>query len=198
MVTDINKIIENLLSFYDFKDRTVISVGAGGGQLIDYGHLAGQICAIDNDATALDSLKKQIEKEGLESKYILICEDFYRASLKADVVFFEFCLHEMRDATAALKHAQSMAPEILIFDHFPGSQWAYITSEDEKVIASWNAVASFSLLKKRTYYAVQRFKNYEELYQKVKIQGKQSLDRIQKFKFRTDFEIPMSYGLALL
>lgn len=39
MATDINQIIDNLLNFYDFKNQTVISVGAGGGQFFEYGYI---------------------------------------------------------------------------------------------------------------------------------------------------------------
>ncbi len=198
MAADIKKIIENLVGFYDFKDRTVISVGAGGGQLVEYGRLARKIFAVDHDEKALDELKKNVEQKGLEKKFAPIRGDFYDTKLKADVVLFEFCLHEMPDPTAALKHAQSMAPEILIFDHFPGSQWAYITSEDEKVTACWLAVECFPLRKKQSFNTAQSFKNYEELYQKVRAQGERTLDRIQVFKSQTNFSIPMSYGFALL
>jgi hypothetical protein len=53
MATDINTIIANLMAFYDFRDKTVISVGAGGGQLIEYGRTAGKIIAVENDPGAM-------------------------------------------------------------------------------------------------------------------------------------------------
>jgi hypothetical protein len=34
MATDLNLIITNLLAFYDFTNKTIVSVGAGGGQRI--------------------------------------------------------------------------------------------------------------------------------------------------------------------
>jgi hypothetical protein len=46
--------------------------------------------------------------------------------------------------------------------------------------------------------AVQFFKDYEELTQKVKDQGETSLARIEKFKGMKDIRIPMLYGFALI
>ena len=40
MATDLHLMIKNLLSFYDFAGRVIISVGAGGGQFIEYGLVA--------------------------------------------------------------------------------------------------------------------------------------------------------------
>jgi len=37
-----------------------------------------------------------------------------------DVVYFEFCLHEMHDPEKALIHAKKLAPDIVVFDHSPG------------------------------------------------------------------------------
>ena len=198
MAVDINEVIENLLDFYDFKDRTIISVGAGGGQLIEYGRMAKKVFAIDSDENSLRVLKTQLTKTGLKNKYDLYNCDFYGIDLRGDVVLFEFCLHEMIDATAAVKHAQNLAADIIVFDHLPGSEWAYITAEDQKVVESWSAVETFSIRKFKAYETVQFFKNYDELYQKVKVQGEKSVVRIQKFKSFRNFTIPMHYGIALI
>ena len=53
---------------------------------------------------------------------------------RGDVVMFEFCLHEMKDPVAAINHALTMAPTVLITDHWSGSEWAYVVDEEEKVI----------------------------------------------------------------
>jgi len=55
MATDINKILKNLYEFYDLADHTIITVGAGGGQLIGYGNKAKKVLAIDYDREALDN-----------------------------------------------------------------------------------------------------------------------------------------------
>ena len=60
MATDINKILKNLYELYDLTDRKMITVGAGGGQLIDYGHKAKKVLAIDYDKEALNKLKDNL------------------------------------------------------------------------------------------------------------------------------------------
>lgn len=198
MATDIKKIINNLLAFYDFNNQTIITVGAGGGQLIEYGRISKNVLAIDHDEEALHKLKDNLLKSGLDDKFTLIHSDFYLSNLQGDVVMFEFCLHEMKDPKKALKHALTMAPNILITDHWPSSEWAYIVDEKEKVAKSWTALELFHLKKVHRYDTVQFFNDYEEIYQKVKMQGENSIKRINDFKDKKNFTIPMSYGFALI
>lgn len=198
MVTDIKKIIKNLFEFYDFNDQTIISVGAGGGQFIEYGHPSKQVIAIDNDKEALKALENSILKSKLINKFTLINSDFEVVDKKGDVVMFEFCLHEMKNPKAAINHALTMAPNILVNDHWPDSEWAYIIDEKEKVIKSWEALKKFNLKKIQRYDTVQFFHDYEELYQKVKVQGENTINRISQYMDKKDFTIPMSYGFALI
>ncbi|MBN2522712.1 MAG: class I SAM-dependent methyltransferase [Bacteroidales bacterium] len=198
MATDIRKIIDNLLKFYDFNDQTIISVGSGGGQFIEYGRNSRQVIAIDNDEEALSRLENALLNLQFKDKFTLIHSDFYEVHKKGDVVLFEFCLHEMKDTEAAINHALTMAPDILVSDHWPNSEWAYIVDEKEKVINSWKALESYKLKKVQRYDTLQFFHDYEELYQKVKVQGKNSINRIKRFKDKKDFTIPMSYGFALI
>jgi predicted RNA methylase len=198
MATDIKKMIDNLLNFFDFNNQTVISVGAGGGQFIEYGRIAKRVIAIDNDKEALSKLKDSLLKSHLRDKFMLINTDFYLAKMQGDIVMFEFCLHEMKDAEAAIKHALTMAPTVLINDHWPNSEWAYIVDEKEKVITSWEAVKHFNVKKTQRYDTVQFFHDYDEVYQKVRIQGENSINRIGQYKNKKDFTIPMSYGFALI
>lgn len=198
MATDYPKLIANLLAFFDFKGKTVIDVGAGGGQLIEYGRTAGKVLALDYDAQAMETLREKLNIAGLADKFETILGDFYRMELEADVVLFEFSLHEMKDPGAAVEHARSMAPAVVVFDHGPGSEWSYFAAEDDKVAASWAALSRFPLKKKEIHEAVQFFNNYDELHQKVKSQGETSLARIERFKGQAGIRIPMSYGLALI
>lgn len=198
MATDINAIIANLLSFYDFKDKTIISVGAGGGQFIEYARSARKVYAVDNDSEALIRLSASLIKAGLADKFTLIHSEFEQVSLNGDVVLFEFCLHEMADAEAAIKRALTMAPAVLISDHLPGSEWAYIVGEEQKVASSRNAIESFNIRMHREYDSCQRFADYNELYQKVKGQGDEIIKLISKYIDQTSFEIPMSYGFVLI
>ena len=117
MATDIQQIINNLLEFYNPYDKTVIIVGAGGGQFIEYETKARQILAIDKDPEGLRQLKEKSVLLGLEDKFIFIQNDFYGCEASGDLVMFEFCLHEMIDPENAIRQAQTKAPEILIMDH---------------------------------------------------------------------------------
>lgn len=198
MAVDINKILENLFEFYDFKNQTIISVGAGGGQFIEYGRSSKQVIAIDNDKEALIRLENSLRESQLLDKFILINSDFYIVNKKGDVVMFEFCLHEMKNPEAAINHALTLAPNILINDHWPNSEWAYIVDEEEKVINSWEALKRFNIIKVQRYDTVQFFHHYEELYQKVKVQGENSINRISQYMDKKDFTIQMSYGFALI
>ncbi len=198
MATDIKKILENLFEFYDFSDKTIISVGAGGGQFIEYGHASKEVIAIDNDNEALNQLADNLQKKGLTEKFRLVHSDFYLMQEKGDVVMFEFCLHEMEDSEAAIHHALTMAPEVLITDHWPGSQWAYVVDEKEKVMNSWSAVNRFTLKRAQRYDTVQFFHNYDELFQKVNVQGETAITRIKQFQNKKEITIQMSYGFALI
>jgi NAD(P)-dependent dehydrogenase (short-subunit alcohol dehydrogenase family) len=198
VAADYKKLIADLLAFYNFKDRTVLAVGAGGGQLIEYGRAAARVLALDNDALALDKLRENLKAAGLENKFSPLLGDFYAVDLKADVVLFEFCLHEMSDPGAAVERARGLAPDVVVLNHWPGSEWSFIAAEEDKVAASWGSLVRFPVKKTRSYADAQSFNDYEELYQKVKGQGETSLRRIEMYRGRTGIRIPMSYGLALI
>ena len=198
MATDVQKIVENLLSAYDFSGRIIIAVGGGGGQFIEYGRTARQVLALDNDGEAIRKLQENLKKAGLEDRFTPILGDFFEAKLKGDGVLFEFCLHEMPDPKAAVQHAQTMASDIIIIDHWPDSEWSYYTAEDQKVARSWASLESLSFRKSQKYDGVHFFRDYDELYQKVKDQGSLSLARIEKFRSKKDISIPLSYGIAVI
>jgi SAM-dependent methyltransferase len=198
MATDIKKLVGNLLEFYDFKNKTVVSVGAGGGQLIEYGRPAKKVIAVDNSIEALDKLKESLAKSDLGDKFTLVHSDFYQCDQKGDVVVFEFCLHEMPDPATAVVHARKLAGDVLALDHLPESPWIYYGTEEEKAVGSWRALRSLPLRKFQKYDAVQFFKDYEELRQKVGVMGEEAIRRIRSFAGRTDFIIPMTYGFALI
>jgi predicted RNA methylase len=198
MATDYGKLVDNLLAFYNFTDKTVIAVGAGGGQLIGYGWAAARVLALDNDPAALERLRERLSAAGLEDRFTPVLGDFFESNLRADAVLFEFCLHEMADPAAAVERARGMARDVVIFDHWPGSEWSYVSAEDEKVAASWAALVRFPVKKKQMHEAVQSFRDYDELYEKVKGQGETAISRIAPYKGRTGIRIPMAYGLAFI
>lgn len=198
MPADYQKMIADLLAFYDFGAKTVLDVGAGGGQLIEYGRAAGRVLALDIDPAALDKLRENLKTAGLEDKFEPVLGDFFRIDLKADVVLFEFSLHEMADPASAVERALFVAPDVVVFDHWPGSPWIFIGAEEDKVAASWASLGRFPVKKTRRYDTVQAFRDYRQLYERVKGQGETSLARIVPYRDRTDIRIPMSYGLALI
>ena len=200
MAADYDLMIRNLLAFYDFKDKTMVCIGAGGGQLIGYSKAPKKIIAIDQDAGALEQLRLAVARNNITDKFKLIHGDFLTMDLPVhgDVVLFEFCLHEMTDAAVALTRAGKLADDVVVFDHGLKSQWAYYVVEEEKVRVSWQAVKRFKVSKHHVYEAEQKFKDYDEILTKVKPQGEIAIQRIEKFKSKIDITIPFTYELALV
>ncbi len=198
MATDVGRILENLLAFYDFKGKTVVAVGAGGGQLAGYGRPAKRVIAVDRDPAAMDKLKESSQRLGLSGRFEYWSGDFCTCDRQGDTVLFEFCLHEMDDPVAALNNARILAPDTVVIDHAPGSAWIYYGAEDDKVERSWRAVETFPVIRRSGHAAEQRFRDFRELHDKVSLQGEESLRRIEEFRGQADIVIPMSYALALI
>ncbi|MCX6556599.1 MAG: methyltransferase domain-containing protein [Candidatus Aminicenantes bacterium] len=198
MAADIKQLLSNLLGFYDFTGKTIVSIGAGGGQMIEYARPAKRVFAVDSSAAALDTLRQNLKKSDLANKFTIILSDFYRCQQKGDVVLFEFCLHELPDPATALAHARELAGDVLVADHFPGSEWAYHVAEEDKVARSWKALHACRPRKVQKHETVQSFKDYQELRLKVESIGEVAISRITPFVGRSDFTIPMTYGFALV
>lgn len=198
MATDIKAIVSNLVGFYDFNDKIILSVGAGGGQLIEYGRKAKKVFAVDNDLSAIQRLNESISAKGLSDKFETIHNDFFNVRETPDAVLFEFCLHEIPSTNKALQYAKSLSNDVLIIDHWFASDWAYYVDEKEKVAVSWAAIEANGYKRFEVYESVQLFANYDELYQKVSVMGETSIARIEKFKTQIDIVIPMSYMIAQL
>ena len=198
MATDIEAVERNLRSFYDFHDKIVVHVGAGGGQLIGYSEIARSVLAVDIDEQAASELGAAVRERGLTNKFEIEVADVLSISAEADVVFFELCLHEMPDPQKALKHARSLAPDILIIDHHPDSQWAWYVLESEKASRSWSAARRLNVLREKSYDAEQYFSNYSELRAKVEVMGEEAVARISDFVDKSDITIEMKYTIALL
>jgi tRNA G37 N-methylase Trm5 len=198
VAVDIKALIAELTSFYDFRDKTVVSVGAGGGQMVEFARAAKMVIAVDRDPVALEKLRESLAAARLEDIVSPVLSDFEGITARADVVLFEFSLHEMDDPESALKHAATLAPDVVIFDHWPGSEWSYYAGEEAKVAAAWTAISRFVPQKKERRETTQVFEKYEDLFQKLKVMGETSLSRIKKYEGRRDIRIPMLYGLALI
>jgi SAM-dependent methyltransferase len=195
---DYGQLAENLRCFYDFAGKVVIFVGAGGGQLLDPNAGAKRLIAIDQNAEALAELKAKLAAKRKNDSVEVVAAKFEGVAVSGDVVYFELCLHEMEDPEKALAHARTLAPDIVVFDHLPDSEWAFYTAEDEKVRRSAEALKHFGVRRREVFLAEQRFRDHAELLAKVAVQGPLAIQRAQRFAGTTNIAIPMSYELALL
>jgi predicted RNA methylase len=197
MTTDTRQIAENLAAFYDFVDRTVIDVGAGGGQLIDYARGARKVIAVDSDPAALARLAERVRERGWDDAFVLLNRDFLDVSTPGDVVLLEFCLHLMASPERALAHARRLAADVVVIGPAPGSPWSWCAAEDRGVEAAWNAVERAGIRRRRDVVAEQHFADYAELEAKLAGCAPESLVRIQERRGQTNITIPMPYRLAL-
>jgi len=188
----------NLCRFYDFTDKVVLYVGAGGRQLLDPSTRTKKLVAIDQDLQSLMKLRQTVVSQGLENSVEIIPSRFEAVQACGDVVYFEFSLHEMDDPEKALAHAATLAPEIVVFDHLPRSEWVFCAAEEDKVSRSTKAMESFGIRHRETFQTEQRFQHYEELLAKISSQGGVASQRAQRFAGVTHIVIPLDYQLALL
>jgi precorrin-6B methylase 2 len=198
VATDIAIVLGNLTSFYDFRGKAVVHVGAGGGQFVGYAVNAGRVLAVDPDAAAVAQLQSVIARLGLGDRFAVRQAGFEWVADPADVVFFEFCLHEIEDPAAALAHARTLAPETLVIDHAPDSQWAWHTAESEKAGRSWAAVERAGIQREERFTGWQHFEDADALLQRVASQGEPAVSRARALAGRTKIEIPMIYRVAVL
>jgi SAM-dependent methyltransferase len=198
VATDVRQVVENLRAFHDLGGRAVLTVGAGGGQFLGLYAEARTVVAVDSDPAALRQLEAAVTARGLAERFELVEGDFFEVDRRADVVVFEFCLHEMPDPAKALARARALAPEVVVFDHAPGSAWAHYTAEEEKVLRSTRAIEACGLRRRTDFHGEQRFRDHGELREKVAPQGLLAIERIAPFRDRQDIVIPMGYLAALL
>jgi len=198
LATDYAKLTENLRLFYDFAGKVVLFIGAAGRQLLDPATRTKKLIAIDKDVDALQELRANIVARGLQDSVEVVGTSFEDVTLHGDVVYFEFCLHEMDDPEKALIHAKSRAPDIVVYDHSPGSEWIYYGAEENKVSRSSAVMTRFGIRQRRTFHAEQRFESHAELLAKVRPQGSLAIERAQRFVGVTNIIIPMDYELNLL
>ena len=200
MAVDLRELTENLLHFYDFRGKVVLFVGAGGRQLLDPSAGTRRLIAIDQNAEALNQLKANIAEKGWQDCMEVIASNFDDddVTLSADVVYFEFCLHEMDDPQKSLTHARTLAPDIVVYDHAPGSEWIFYGAEEDKVRDSTAAMQRFGIRRRQAFHAKQRFRNHAELLARMAGQGDVAIQRIQHFMGTTNIAIPMDYEVVLL
>jgi hypothetical protein len=198
LATDYAQLTENLLRFFDFRSKVVLFVGAGGRQLLAPSAGTKKLIAIDQDVEALKELAAHLAAKGLQDSVEVVDSRFEDVTLSGDVVYFEFCLHEMIDPQKALIHAKNLARDIVAFDHSPGSEWIFYGAEEDKVRRSAQAMERFGVRRCERFHTEQRFEDYAELLAKVSAQGPTAIQRIQRFAGATKIVIPMRYELNLL
>jgi methyltransferase family protein len=198
VATDLESIVRELTSFYDVADKKVVVIGAGGGQLVEFVRPARQVIAVDRDVAALERLAARLEERGLAAKFTRIPSDVLEVCEPGDVVYLEFCLHQMPDPGRALEHAATLAPDVLVIDHAPGSPWSWCAAEERPVEAAWQAVERRAIRRLHTVLGEQRFPDHAALAARLSAQGPLSLERIGVYRGRTPIAIPMPYRLALL
>jgi hypothetical protein len=198
MATDIRALMENIQSCYDFRDKSVIHVGAGGAQLIGCTATARSVLAVDPDPEGVRRLGVVLREQGLLSRFIVMKGEFLVVRARAEVVFFEFCLHHMTDPDAALRHARTLAPETLVVDEAPGSRWAWYLGEETMVERCWEAVGRAPIARDDTFMGAEQFRDHAELLARVRVRGEPTIGRIEEFKSRQGIAIQMPYRIVLL
>ena len=193
MATDLVQLVQNLQGCYSFTEKSICVAGAGGGQIIALYRQARTIAAVDCDPAALNALKEKVQGDQLRERMRFFCEDFLAHRQSADVVVFEFSLHEMADPAAALAHARTLAPDIVIFDHAPGSEWAWHAGEEDKIARSFAALAAAGIRRRADFHAVQTFDDRTRLEERIKEQGREAIARAQKFPQGEPITIDMEY-----
>jgi hypothetical protein len=198
MGTDLARIVHEMASFYDFAGKAVIVAGAGEGRLVDYVKDARRVIAVDEDPKAMQRLKQAARARRIENRFDFQAAEFRTVLTKADAVVFEFCLHEMAEPKDAVDHAGTLAPDVIVIDHAPGSLWSWYAGEEAGVDAAWGAIEEESVRKRREVEGVQRFTDFAELASRLASQESVSRERIETLREQQPIAIPMPYRLVLL
>jgi len=154
LATDYAQLTANLLHFYNFTNKVVLFVGAGGTQLLALSAGTKKLIAIDQDVAALQELSAKVAADGLQDSAEVIGSKFEDVTQSGDVVYFEFCLHEMADPQKALTHARNLAHDIVVFDHSPDSEWIFYGAEEDKVPISAYAMERFGVRRHQKFQTV--------------------------------------------
>jgi 2-polyprenyl-3-methyl-5-hydroxy-6-metoxy-1,4-benzoquinol methylase len=198
MAADIAAIVRNLTAFYAFAGKSMLHVGAGGGQFVAFAARARRVVGVDPDRGALELLRAAVRAAGLQDRYHPRCAEVLTVLEPTDVVLFEFRLHEMEDRKAALAHARTLAPETLIVDHSPDSPWARYCGEEAQVASNWEVTEAARPIRVARYHGTQTFHDFAELEAELGTLGEPTPTRITPFRGLTDFSIEMPYRFALL
>jgi hypothetical protein len=187
---------EQLHNFYDFTDKVVLFVGAGGGRLFNPAARTRKLIAIDRDSERLQTPNTSSHSSARD--WEITVSSFESVAVPGDVVYFEFCLHEMPEPYQALVHARTLAPDVVVFDHLSGSEWSFYAAEEDQVRRSTEVIERFGIRRREKFCTEQRFASYPELRGKLAQQGAAAMERVRHFDGVSEIVIPMSYQLVLL
>lgn len=198
MVVDRSELAANLRTFYDFEGKSTICVGAGGGLLLEPASGVASVVAIDRDAEALGRFRTEARTKWAGIPIRFVPRDFESVNLQGDVVYFEFCMHMMKDPRGALEHARSLASDIVIMEHLPGSKWVYYWAGEDEVLRCTRTFESFGVRRQKRFTAEQRFNDWNAFAERLSGLGKESRRRVLELKEAKEVHMPMDYGLYLL
>jgi Methyltransferase domain len=198
MVVNRSKLTANLTRFYDFKGKSVLYIGAGGGQLLGPTSGVRKVVAIDSNPGSLKGLRAEAKTRWAGIPLTIVPHSFETVNLRGDVAYFEFCLHEMHDPRKALERAHSLAADTVVMDHLPDSRWMYYGAEETHALRSTEAAEAFGIRRSKKLWAMQKFKDFEELAARMRGQGKLSEQRLHALDGAKNIRIRMDYGIYLL
>jgi len=198
MAADYALLTKSLSGFYDFAGKIILIVGAGHGHLLDPAISVKKLIAVDRDLAALREFQQKFSAGPAKFPVEVLHGNFEEVTALADVVYFEFCLHEIADPFAALKRARTLAPDVVVFDHSPDSQWIFYAAEEDLVRRSSSAMRNFGIRRSASIRTAQTFRTGAELLSKVSAQGPVAVSRAERFVNSADFAISMTCELALL
>ena len=198
MAVDREQLKNDLCRFYDFSDKIVLYVGAGGGQLL-YPSIRTKKCIlIDQNGALLEKLRIDLAACSAEEAFEIVGSGFDKVTFGGDVVYFEFCLHEMKDPGHMLAHARSLAPETVVFEHAVDSDWSYYAGEDGEVRRATEALQGFAIRRRQMISVEQRFRDYNELFAKLRSHGEVAIERSRELVGAREIVIPMKCQLLQL
>jgi hypothetical protein len=187
LAVNYRELSENLCRFYDFTDKVVLYVGAGGRQLLEPSTRTRKLIAIDENAQSLMELEKTVVSKGIQHSVEIVASRFEDVQSYGDVVYFEFSLHEISDPEKALSHAAALAGDIVVFDHLPASEWVFHAAEEDKVSRSTEAVERAGIRRRETFHTVQRFHDHAELLAKISGHGRVATEKSPTFRRRCEY-----------
>jgi SAM-dependent methyltransferase len=198
MATHVELISSHLASFYDFTGKVCLFVGAGSRIALAPARGSRRVLVVDRDPRAIARVREELVRHDAEGRVDLRVALFEDVEETFDVVYLEFCLHEMRDPDATLRKAKSTARDVIVLDHALGSEWMHCAGEDEDVRRASQALDGFHARRRARHDAVQSFADGDELSARLSGCGPLAASRASRFAGDKEVTLAMPYELILL